>query len=266
MVRTLHVAFLNHRKLVLRGVIHVPKRYDTAIVFLHGFPGHMDGYSKRFAMAFARKGYLCLRFNFSGTDTSDGKFEEKTMSEEVRDIRAAIDFVTTHYPTKRLVLYGHSTGAIDASLYAHTDKRLHGLVLSGAVSDLKHAVRYDFSDEQVHEFWTKGYTYKCPTKPRKKKHMWLWRANRGKLHKKYYDEFFSLDIPAAMKKYKKPVLILHGARDEAIPSQKDPHELYALCNDKKKLVIIPDADHSYKKPAHAAKAVAATLRFIRSLH
>jgi len=69
----------------LKGFIHKPKKYKHAIVSLHGFPGSMIGSAKRFCYAMERKGYLCMRFEFSGTNTSEGNFEDKLMSQEVKE-------------------------------------------------------------------------------------------------------------------------------------------------------------------------------------
>ncbi|MBS3175654.1 alpha/beta hydrolase [Candidatus Woesearchaeota archaeon] len=248
------ISFKNGKGLTLRGYIFTPKKYDTAVVFLHGFPSDCrGGTGKRIGPSLMKKGYLVLTFDFSGTKTSEGKFEDKLMSKEVKDVHYAIDFLFRNYCFKKLVLIGHSTGAIDASLYAYKDKRIDKLILLGAVSDLKHSARYDFNDEQVRDFWTKGYIiYKRGKK---------WVKNK-KLKKAFYDEFFTLDIPKAMKKYRRPLLIIHGEKDEAIPVN-DPQALYALARRPKKLVIVRDADHSFRNPRHWKKVVDAMMRFMK---
>ena len=247
------IEFKNSQGLTLRGFVHEPKKYDTAVIFLHGFPSSCRGFTApRIAASLEKLRYLTLIFDFSHTASSDGKFEDKLISKEVSDIKSAIDFLKDNYTFNKLVVIGHSTGAIDAALYAHKDKRVDKLVLMGAESDLKHSVRYDFTDEQVRDFWTKGYiTYKRPGK---------WYHNK-RLKKAFYDEFFTLHIPKAIKKYKKPLLIIHGEKDEAIPLS-DPRELFKTANKPKKLVIIRDADHRFIKPVHFKKLVKSIHRFI----
>ena len=247
------IAFKNGKGLTLRGFVFEPKKYQTAIVFLHGFPSHCSGFSgTRIAKLVEKTNLLLLTFDFSGTDLSDGKFENKLMSQEVSDIKYAIDFLAKNYSFQQLVLIGHSTGAIDAALYAYKDKRIDKLILTGVVSDLKHAVRYDFTDEQVRDFWKKGYiVYNDPEK-------WY---HRKKLKKAFYDEFFTLDIPTAIKKFKKPLLIVQGENDEAIPV-KDAEELFAQANRPKKLVIIRGADHSFTNAIHSIKLLKCVHDFI----
>jgi uncharacterized protein len=237
MVKQVRVSFKNHKGLTLRGVVHVPKRYDTAFVFLHGFPGSMSGSSKRACTALAKKGWLCLRFDFSGSASSDGAFEHKLMSDEVKDTRAAIDFLAANYSYKKLILLGHSTGAIDAALYAHTDKRITGLVLAGTVAKLDEAAHYDFSDRQVREFWTKGYTHTRYKEP--------WMKKGGKLFKAFYDEFFTLDLPKAIRAYRRPLLVIHGSKDNLVPLS-EAKAMHAQARSPKKFVVVQGGDHSFK--------------------
>lgn len=56
----------------------------------------------------------------------------------------------------------------------------------------------------------------------------------------------------------------HGEKDEAIPSSKDPIELYRLCNKPKKLVTIKDADHSFTKRKHRKEFVSTVNKFIQA--
>lgn len=248
------ISFKNKKGITLRGFLHVPKKYNTAIIFCHGFPSSAIGPSStRIGKTFEKLGYLTLRFSFSGTPPSDGKFEDKLMSQESAEIGDAINFITKNYIFKKLVIFGHSTGSIDLALYAHKDKRISKVILSGAVSHLDEAVSYDFTDNQVHSFWTKGYiTYSRPGK---------WTHGK-KLKKAFYDEFFTLDIPKAISKLKRPVLIIHGEKDELVPSHKDPLELYTLANKPKKLVIINGADHSFSQEKHWKQVVKHVRSFI----
>ncbi|MFT4312903.1 MAG: alpha/beta hydrolase [Candidatus Woesearchaeota archaeon] len=230
------VTFLNNKKQKLVGYVHLPKTYTKAYVHLHGFPGDCFGSAKEMCQKMAKRGFLGFRFHFHGTCESEGDFSYKTMSQEVRDISYALDFLQKKYAVSQFILFGHSTGAIDAALYAHTDKRITHLILSGAVSDLTHAVTYDFTPAQILQFEKKGHI--CYHRPGH----WV---HRKKLMKTFHDEFFTLDIPRSIQKWKKPLLIIHGKQDEAIPVEKDPYELYEYANEPKELVILSRAGHRY---------------------
>jgi esterase/lipase len=140
-----------------------------------------------------------------------------------------------------------------ASLYAHKDKRIGKLILLGAVSDLKHAVHYDFTDQQIHNFWKKCYiTYNKPDS-------WV---HHKRLKKSYYNEFFTLNIPKAIKKYHHPLLIIHGTEDHAIPL-KEAKELHNIANKPKRLIFIKGADHRFSRKYHQLKVVWHIYRFIK---
>ena len=247
------VSFKNKRGLLLRGYVHEPKRYDTAVIFCHGFPSSSRGFTSPRIGKALEDDFLVLRFNFSHTPASEGEFEDKLMSREVEDIRAAIDFLCKSFSFKKLVLIGHSTGAIDVALYAHRDKRVSKIILTGAVSDLKNAVRYDFTDGEVREFWRKGFIiYHRPG---------TW-AHKKKLRKAFYDEFFILDIPRAIKKYRKPLLIIHVEKD-VIPWDREGYALYKIANRPKRFVLIKDADHSFSNPKHWRQVLRHMKAFIK---
>jgi len=252
------VSFKNSKGVTLRGFVHIPRfrKKETAVIFLHGFPGRCTGTAARFCRMLEFLGFFCLRFGFTGTPPSAGKFEDKTMSQEVKDIRSAADFLEKKYGHKKIALIGISTGAIDAALYGHTDKRVEKLVLLSGVSNLKHAAHYDFSDEQIREFWKKGHiTYRRPCH-------WV---HRKKLKKAFYDEFFTLDIPSSIRKYRRPLLIVHGSNDVLVP-EFNAHELYKIAHRPKKLVklvIIKGADHTFSKLRHGLQVAWWVWKFVR---
>lgn len=253
MKRPKKISFKNSKGQTLRGFINEPDRWNgVAIISLHGFPGSCVG--KRLtktAELLRKKGFLVMRFDFSGTNISDGKFEDKLMSQEVKEIRDAVDFIKKVYDPRKIVLHGHSTGAIDASLYAHKDQRISKLILSGAVDRLDTAARYDFTDRNIRDFWTKGYiTYTWGKR---------WLKNK-RLKKAFYDEFFTLDIPRAMKHYRRPLLVIHGSEDTAVPL-KCARALYKYAHKPKKLVIIKGADHQYSRSKWMNEQVEAIARF-----
>ena len=179
------ISFKNRKGLTLRGFIHEPKRYDTAILTLHGFPGScIGGRVEKTAKQLEKKGFLVMRFDFSCSNLSDGRFEDKLMSEEVKDIKYAIDYLKKNYKFKKLILHGHSTGSIDASLYAYKDKRINKLILSGATDRLDHSAHFDFSDTHTHFFslsqpcyYTFSYEHSISSGYRDKQHDRIWFAH-----------------------------------------------------------------------------------------
>ena len=86
--------------------------------------------------------------------------------------------------------------------------------------------------------------------------------HKKKLKKAFYDEFFVLDIPRALKKYRKPLLIVHGTDDEAVPSL-EAYDLFKIANEPKKLVVISGADHQFSSLWHGLQVLRHIVVFIR---
>lgn len=255
-VKRKKVEFKNRSKLTLRGMVWQPQHWKNTVIFLHGFPSSTK--SKTGIMlcnALSKHGYLCLQFDFSGTNSSDGRFEDKLMSLEADDIKFAIDFLFKNFKFEKLFLIGHSSGAIAAALYAYRDKRIAKVVLMGGVGNLSEAAHYDFPDLQVKELWERGYTYKGAN------HSWKI-PNRGKIKKAFYDEFFTLDLLGSLSRNRAPVLIVHGSKDRNVLPWKDPYELYSAARKPKRLVIIKGADHRFSSKSAQGKALHALLSFL----
>jgi pimeloyl-ACP methyl ester carboxylesterase len=171
----------------------------------------------------------------------------------LKEIAYAIRFLESNYRYNKLILVGHSTGAIDAALYACQDHRIDQLILLGGVGNLKEAVSYDFSEAQVNDFLKQGYILYYAED--------YWIHNK-KLSKAFYDEFFTLDVLGELYKYNGPVLIIHGEKDEAVPFSKDPIELKNAAKNAQ-LVIIHDADHQFLEPAHWEEVISTMDEFIK---
>jgi len=77
------------------------------------------------ARAFVRRGFAALRFNFRGTEGSEGSYDEGVG--ELDDALAAIDWMQEHYPGLPLWLAGFSFGAAIA-IRAAVAQEVAGLI------------------------------------------------------------------------------------------------------------------------------------------
>ncbi|VVB80244.1 2-succinyl-6-hydroxy-2,4-cyclohexadiene-1-carboxylate synthase [uncultured archaeon] len=247
------VEFKNFRNEILRGFVHEPRKIKGAVILLHGFPGNCKSL-KTLARWLKFAGFLTLRFDFSGTRLSEGNFEDKLMSKEVKEIKSSVDFLSSNYKFKKLYLIGFSTGAIDLSLYAWKDKRIDRIVLSGGVADLVKCINYDFNKNQIKEFKEKGFiVYSRPGS---------WYHNK-RLKRGFYEEFFKLNVKNSLHKLKKPILILHGSKDTTVPIE-NAKEIYDAANEPKKLMIIKGADHKFSKLRHKLKSFREIVKFFNN--
>ena len=100
-----------------------------AAVILHPHPEHggtmHNKVTHTLARGFVRMGFAALRFNFRGTEGSDGQYDEG--NGEQQDAQAAISWMREKYPELAFWLAGFSFGAAIAIRVA-TEKSVDGLV------------------------------------------------------------------------------------------------------------------------------------------
>ncbi len=85
-------------------------------------------------------GLVALRFNFRGVGLSTGSFDEGVGEQD--DLRAALDWLESEYPTLPLVVGGFSFGSLVGLAVGTEDARVAGLLGMGLPLDLDH--RYDY--------------------------------------------------------------------------------------------------------------------------
>lgn len=110
-----------------------PKAGSPTLLFLPGYASDMEGAKAEAIDAFcASRGIGCLRFDYSGTGSSGGKFEDGTLTRWLEEVLAAIDLLTEG----PVVLAGSSMGgwlALHAAL--RRQDRIKGLLGIAAAPD-----------------------------------------------------------------------------------------------------------------------------------
>ncbi len=122
----------------LEAIIDLPRDAEpaAAAVVCHPHPQHggtlHNKVAHTLARSFARLGFVALRFNFRGTEESEGEWDEGRG--EVDDALAAAAFLGGRYPGLPLWISGFSFGAA-MSIKAAQRERFDGLVtIAPAVS------------------------------------------------------------------------------------------------------------------------------------
>jgi pimeloyl-ACP methyl ester carboxylesterase len=206
--------------------IFLPKgnaRYPL-LVFAHGFKGFKDwGHFNYMAAYFASYGIACVKFNFSHNGIQNNHpqelsdpalFGDNNYSKELLDIRKVLDFLSdcewkNSLEIGNITMVGHSRGGAMAFLAAIDDVRIKKLVMWAAQFDLQKS----FKKESI-EQWEKDGVVQVFNK-RTQSHF--------PLYKQFYDDFLAnkkrLNIPELCYKFPKPLLILHGDKDETVPFQ-----------------------------------------------
>lgn len=246
------VEFKNSAGHTLRGVLKYPDRVEDKsfplVVVLHTFGSNSDHELITNTANFIYPyGYATLRFDFHGHGQSEGEIQAATITQKVDDVISAISHAEKYEKVLpgNTTLIGHGMGADVAILTAARDKRVKCLIVMAARSDLESHKRM-FSKTDMEDFKTKGY---CT-------HHRLGRIN--KIFLKHLDQH---DIKEEIKKTKSPILILNGRNDFQV-RWENARELYFEAEEPKRMEIIDDADHWFRKPEHRKQVMDMTIKWI----
>ncbi len=267
----------SHGKPVLLDTLF-PDEKNAApiIVFAHGFKGFKDwGHWHLIAAAFAKAGFIFVKFNFShnGTTTDHPKdfadleaFGQNNFSKELSDLDAVINWIEQQSwagPATPIGMIGHSRGGGIGVIKAANDKRIKALATWAAVSRLDYGWRGN--DALIKMWQEKGvqFAYNGRTK------------QNMPLYFQLFEDFEAnaelLDIESALQKRADlDLLIVHGSEDPAVPfsSAEDLHRWHS----KSKLHKIEQANHVFggshpftatELPSHSIELVEQSIEFFK---
>lgn len=199
-------------QLYLSGALHLPKQVQhrkvPLIVLLHGFIGNKVGEHRLFVKAaryFTEKGYGVFRFDFSGCGESDGDYADVTVTKQVSEVQAVLNYVSTlpQVDANQLILIGHSLGGAVASLTAATDRRVRKLILWSPVGKPHEDITTILGTDAVETAMTNGVV---------------------DYHGFYVSRAFLTDLKnhhpfESIRSYQGEALIIHAQEDEDIPKE-----------------------------------------------
>ena len=216
---------------------HRTKGDGPGIVFLPGYASDMTG-SKALAVdAWAMdQGRACLRFDYSGCGMSEGDFGDATLDRWRDDALLMIDALTDGPQ----ILVGSSMGGWLMLLIAlKRPERVAGLVGIAAAPDF---TDWGFGEDDKLILLREGALYRHsdygPEPTRTTRSFWQsGEANR------------LLGGPIAIDA---PVRLIHGQRDDAVPSEISCRLAAALHSADVQVTLIKDGDHRLSRDADVA--------------
>lgn len=229
--------------LTLRGMVHIPEKSEStpvpAVIIFHGFTGEKVGAHRMYlkmARMLENKGIAAFRFDFSGSGESDGDFKDMTLSREIEEAHAMLDFVQSHEKVdkNRITLLGHSMGGVVASaVAAKRPNDVAGLVLlcaAGNMADILRAAVGQIRTQQPNiplpeTYDNGGYLVGMP----------------------FAKEVLEADLLEFGTGYDKPVLLIHGSHDEVVPVDTSTKYKDICYGEKAAIHIVKGADHSFSK-------------------
>ena len=200
------------------------------IVFLPGYASDMEGTKALALDAFAeRSGLAMLRIDYSGTGSSGGRFEDGTLDRWVEESLAAIDRLIEG----PLIVIGSSMGGwIALHLALLRPERVSALVAIAGAPDF---TQWGFTEEQAARLTGE-------TKPTRA----FWES--GQLLR-LLDGEIAVDCP---------VRLIHGERDEEVPSDVAFRTMRQLRSSDVQLLLLKGGGHRLSLP-HEIDAILRTV-------
>jgi dienelactone hydrolase len=252
------------------------------VIFLHGFRGFKEwGPFPETATHLADAGFFAVTFNFShngilpnlpsgspdaGTLLAADRFEQNTLSCELTDVDAVINFFmslhsfSTEVDASRLAVIGHSRGGGDAILKAATDSRIKAVVTWAAVATLLER----YSENQKRLWRERGYMETVDVKSRKRLRIGVAFLNDLETHRDRYN------ASHAVSDVHVPLLLIHSKADEIVPFS-DAEKIFASADKLlTSLLLLDGGNHIFDvthpfsgRSAALDEAEAATISFLK---
>ncbi len=218
----------------------IPENESGKLVILsHGYNSTYE-HLMDMAAALAKKGHATLCYDFSGGSThskSEGSSLDFSVETQIRDIEAIINAPESKgYDS--VVLYGESQGGFVSALEAaaHPEGFAGAALLYPAF-----CIQNDWKDRET---------------PDKFGFMGM------ELSRKFVEGLPQYDVFERIKRFEKPVLIMHGDKDALV--RLSYSEKAAECFKNARLEVFPGEAHGFKAPARL-RAISMVVDFVNGL-
>lgn len=202
--------WLSCRDVRLACAYHEVSADAPTMIHFHGNGEVVADYLDGFPELIGDLGCNCLLVEYRGYGASTGK---PLLGEMLEDAPAVIR--AFGQPARKIILFGRSVGSLFALKAASHFPDAAGLILESAIADPLERLLLRIDPREI-------------------------GTSREQLATALQD---SLDIPAALQGYQKPVLVLHARHDEMVdPSHAE--RLAAWCSGPVRLQIFPRGGHN----------------------
>ncbi|MGN0653072.1 MAG: alpha/beta hydrolase [Gemmiger sp.] len=244
------------RGLTLRGMLHVPEDRPGKVPMVVIFHGLCDDRSEinfvhtELSRRLCDAGIASVRFDFGGSGDSDGRFEDMTVSGEVEDGKAILDYVKTldFVDQSRIAIHGLSMGGCVASMVAgERNDDVCALSLWCPAPDVVYNMKKNktLCGQDVSDIEEKG----CAD------------VEGVKLGVNFYYDALQLDPFEVAAKFTKNVNLVHGDAD--ITASADCSRRYKeIYGDRAHLLIVHGAEHRFKSFEYRQARMDSAMRFL----
>lgn len=113
-------------------VDHPDGVFSQATIICHGLTGDKIGPQRllsELSMKIATAGFLSVRFDFRGSGTSSGNFQDTSFESMQRDLNSVIEWTEANYTINNYILSGISTGALIPLILPEKSEKIRQLIL-----------------------------------------------------------------------------------------------------------------------------------------
>ena len=204
----------------------------TYIIFLHGFMSDIDGDKPKTIFKYAKKNNLgFLALEYSGHGKSSGKFKKGNISKWSKEVKIIIKRVVKK---NKFILVGSSMGAwLSLNQFKYFNKQIKGFLGIGSAPEfLQNLMWKKFTKKMKYETIKNGvYNLKHGNYEYPITYQLIKDGRKNKILNK--------KIKSNIK-----VTMIHGSKDEVVPTSYSRKVLKLFTKANKKLVIIKNGDHS----------------------
>ena len=189
---------------------YIPGRSSTTMLWLHGNAGNMGHRVPNLTLLNQLTGIGVFIIDYRGYGLSDGRPSEQGL---YADAEAAFDYLVSEAgldPVRDVVLFGRSLG-VGAAAELATRHTVRCVILESGFTSVRDIAK--------------------ATSP-----SWLAAAAMPFLDARF-------DTLSKMDRIRSPVMIVHGDRDEVVPTQM-AEQLYDAARDPKRIYIVKGAQHN----------------------
>ena len=207
-------------------------REKTYIVFLHGFMSNIEGEKPKAIFKYAKKndlGFLALEY--SGHGKSTGKFTKGNISKWSKEVKITIKKIIKK---NKFILVGSSMGAwLSLNQFKYFKNQIIGFLGIGSAPEfLQNLMWKKFTKKMKDETIKKGiYNLKHGDYEYPITYQLIKDGKKNKILNK--------KIKSSIN-----VTMIHGSKDEVVPTSYSRKVLKLFTKANKKLVIIKNGDHS----------------------
>ena len=233
-----YLKILNTKK--IRYLTNYYKK-NLYIIFLHGFMSNLEGDKPKAFLKYCKKQKLgFLGLEYSGHGKSSGKFTQGNISKWSKEVQTTIKKIVKK---NNFILVGSSMGSwLSLNQFKYFQKQIKGFLGIGSAPEFLEKLMWKkFTKKMKKETIKKGiynlkhgdYEYPISYQLIKdgRKNKILNKKLRSKIH----------------------VTMIHGGKDEVVPTVYSRKVLKLFSNAKKKIIIIKNGDHSLSRKSDLKK-------------